>query len=214
MKIAGGTRGFTLLELLVVMALLSLLMLGMGSALRSTARVEQGVDARLARADAMRVTADFLRTVLSRVSARRGARSDVRPDAHDFVGSADSLSWLGVMPARHGAGGMHHFRLGIEAAGLVLRYQAWRGEALPDWDRADSLLLVAGATQLALRFEDDRRTPSRWVDDWTAPEAMPRRVSLAITTPAHGWPAIVVQMRPLPGTDPTLASDPSYGGGR
>lgn len=214
MKDAGGVRGFTLLELLVVMALLSLLMLGMGSALRSTARVEQGVDARLARADAMRVTSDFLRTVLSRVSARQGVPSEARPDAHAFAGSADSLWWLGVMPARHGAGGMHHFRLGIETAGLVLHYQAWRGEALPDWGRAESLLLVAGATRLALRFEDDRHTPSRWVDDWTAPDAMPRRVSLAVTTPSDAWPAVVVQMRPLPGTDPTLASDPSYGGGR
>lgn len=214
MKTAVATRGFTLLELLVVMALLSLLMLGMGSALRSTARVEQGVDARLARADAMRVTSDFLRTVLSRVSARQGVPSAARPDAHDFAGSADSLWWLGVMPARHGAGGMHHFRLGIEPAGLVLRYQAWRGEALPDWDRAESLLLVAGATRLALRFEDDRRAPSRWVADWTAPEAMPRRVSLAVVTPSHAWPAIVVQMRALPGTDPTLASEQSYGGGR
>lgn len=214
MKAAGRARGFTLLELLVVMALLSLLMLGMGSALRSTARVEQGVDARLARADAMRVTSEFLRTVLSRVSARQGVPSEARPDAHAFAGSADSLWWLGVMPARHGAGGMHHFRLGIEAAGLVLRYQAWRGEALPDWDRAESQLLLAGATRLALRFEDDRHMPSRWVDDWTAPEALPRRVSLAVGTPSEAWPAIVVQMRLLPGTDPTLAGEQSYGGGR
>ena len=46
MKAATRARGFTLLELLVVMSLLSLVMLGMGSALRSTAQVEQRVDAR------------------------------------------------------------------------------------------------------------------------------------------------------------------------
>lgn len=214
MKSAGCARGFTLLELLVVMSLLSLVMLGMGSALRSTAQVEQRVDARLARADEMRVTTDFLRTVLSRVSARQGAPSEAGPDAHYFSGSAHEVSWLGVMPARHGAAGMHHFRLGVDAAGVVLRYQAWRGETQPDWDRTEPLLLVAGATQLAMTFEDDRRAPSQWVDAWTAVDAMPRRVALSVDTPSGPWPVVVVHMRRLPGTDPALAREQSYGGGR
>jgi general secretion pathway protein J len=214
MRAVARARGFTLLELLVVLALLSLVMLGMGSALRSMAQVEQRMDVRLARFDEMRVATDFLRTVLSRVSARKGAPSDAGPGAHYFSGSAHEVWWLGVMPARHGVGGMHHFRLGLEPAGLVLRYQAWRGETKPDWGRAESLLLVAGATQLAMRFEDARDEPSRWVDEWAAFDAMPERVALSVATPSGPWPVVVVHMRRLPGTDPELAGDPAYGGGR
>lgn len=214
MTAAMRARGFTLLELLVVMSLLSLVMLGMGSALRSMAQVETRVDARLARTDEMRVATDFLRSVLARVSARRGAPSAAGPDAHYFSGSANEVWWLGVMPARFGIGGMHHFRLGIEPAGLVLRYQAWRGEAKPDWGRADSLVLVAGATHLAMTFEDESRTPSRWVDAWAMADTMPQRVALSVTAPSGPWPAVVVNMRRLPGTDPDLAGDPNYGGGR
>lgn len=207
-------RGFTLLELLVVMALLSLLMLGMGSALRSMAQVEQRVDARLARADEMRVATDFLRTVLSQVSARKGAPSAAGPGAHYFAGGAHEVWWLGVMPARYGIGGMHHFHLAVESAGLVLRYQPWRGEARPDWSRAESLLLVAGATSVVMAFEDARQEPTNWVGDWAVADAMPQRLALSVTTPAGPWPAVVVNMRRLPGTDPDLSGGPVFGGSR
>ena len=61
----GG--GFTLVEVLVVLSLLSLVMLAMGSALRTTAQTEERVDQRLQRADEMRVTTGFLRYILGRV---------------------------------------------------------------------------------------------------------------------------------------------------
>lgn len=204
--------GFTLLELLVAMSLLSLVMLGMGSALRSLAQMEGRVDSRLQHADEMRVATGFLRTVLSRVSARKADASPAGSQAHLFAGSAHDIQWLGVMPARHGVAGMHHLRLRIEEVGLVLRYAAWHGDAVPDWDRAESLVLVAGATDLATRFEDARREPSHWVDAWAVANAMPQRLALSINTPVGPWPAVVVNMRRLPGTDPDLAGGPAPGG--
>ena len=59
--------GFTLIEVLVVISLLSLLMLAMGSALRTTAQTEERVDQRLQRTDEIRVASGFLRSVLGRV---------------------------------------------------------------------------------------------------------------------------------------------------
>ena len=64
-------QGFTLVELLVVMTLLSLVMLAMGSALRTTAQTEERIDQRLQRADEMRVANGFLREILGRLSARK-----------------------------------------------------------------------------------------------------------------------------------------------
>ena len=63
--------GFTLVEVLVVISLLSLVMLAMVSALRTTAQTEERVDLRLQRADEMRVATDFLRSILGRISARK-----------------------------------------------------------------------------------------------------------------------------------------------
>lgn len=212
MKPSSCTSGFTLLELLVALSLLSLVMLGMGSALRSLAQVESRVDSRLRHADEMRVATGFLRTVLSRVSARKAESSSPGPQAYSFAGSADHVQWLGVMPARHGVAGMHHLRLRIEQAGLVLRYAAWHGDTVPDWGRAESLVLVAGATELAARFEDARREPPHWVHAWLVSDAVPQRLALSITTPLGLWPAVVVNMRRLPATDPDLAGGPVPGG--
>ena len=61
-------RGFTLLELLVVMGLLSAVMLALGAALRTIAQSEDRVDHRLGQADELRVASAFMRTTLGRVS--------------------------------------------------------------------------------------------------------------------------------------------------
>ena len=67
-RVRSALQGFTLVELLVTMALLSLLMLGMASALRTMAQTEERVDARLAKADEFRVATGFLRSIVGRGS--------------------------------------------------------------------------------------------------------------------------------------------------
>ncbi len=100
------SRGFTLVELLVTMALLSLLMLGMASALRTMAQTEERVDARLARADEFRIATGFLRSIVGRISARKNpAPMTQGASPYMFAGAPTTLSWVGIMPARYGAGG-------------------------------------------------------------------------------------------------------------
>ena len=65
------STGFTLMEVLVVMSLLSLVMLALGSSLRTIAQTEERIDQRLSRADEMRIAVSFLRSTLGRVSARK-----------------------------------------------------------------------------------------------------------------------------------------------
>ena len=107
-------KGFTLVEMLVAMTLLSLLVLAMGSALRSTAQTEERVDQRLARNDELRVTSSFLQSVLGRISGQRRA-GITSVDENPFLLRADAkeLVWVGVMPARYGAAGRQFFRLSL-----------------------------------------------------------------------------------------------------
>jgi general secretion pathway protein J len=199
-----GSAGFTLVELLVAMALLSLLMLGMASALRSMAQTEERVDSRLEQADEFRVATGFLDTVLGRVSVRKTtALLKEGESPYLFSGRQDEMAWLGIMPARHGAGGRTFFRLRLEpvegGGALVISFLPWDGSsAFPDWSKAQSRVLVHGATSLALAYEDARRPVPEWVPLWTSPDGLPERVRIELGTQSGAWPMWIVPMRFLP----------------
>lgn len=199
--------GFTLVELLVTMALLSMLMLGMASALRTMAQTEERVDARLARADELRVATNFLRTVLGRVSVRR-TTAPLKEGASPFMfaGAADAVAWVGIMPARHGAGGRTFFRLALEplqdGSALVIRFIPWTDRAdFPDWGQADSRILAREVTSLALSYEDARQSVPTWVSAWTRTDSLPERVRIDLQTSAGPWPLWVLPMRSLPASE-------------
>ena len=58
---ASLSGGFTLVEMLVALTLMSLVMLGMASAIRTMAQTEERIDVRVDRADEMRVASGFIR---------------------------------------------------------------------------------------------------------------------------------------------------------
>ncbi|MBN9366746.1 MAG: prepilin-type N-terminal cleavage/methylation domain-containing protein [Comamonadaceae bacterium] len=199
-----GSAGFTLVELLVAMALLSLLMLGMASALRSMAQTEERVDSRLEQADEFRVATGFLDTILGRVSVRKTtALLKEGESPYLFSGRPDEMAWLGIMPARHGAGGRTFFRLKLEPVegegALVISFLPWDGSStFPDWSKAQSRVLVHGATSLALSYEDARRPVPEWVPLWSSPDGLPERVRIDLGTQSGAWPMWIVPMRFLP----------------
>ena len=211
--------GFTLIEVLVVISLLSLVMLAMGSALRTTAQTEERVDQRLQRIDEMRVASDFLRSILGRISARKMVGPVVEGESQFiFRGNKNELTWIGIMPARYGAGGRHHFRLALEDApagrALVVRFAPWVDDAQPvDWAAAQMYALVTNVTELALQYGDANAEPPLWTPQWTNPEQLPQRVMVSLTTVNGRWPQLVIAMRIAPGSDPA-SSGAVFGGTR
>lgn len=205
--LSGRARfhGFTLLEMLVVLVLLSLLMLGMGGALRTVGQAGEKIDQRLARSDDFRVTRTFLRSVLGQVSAHKVDSLQAQTPAGRvvFAGAPDALAWIGIMPARYGAGGRTFFKLSVEpVAGqraLVLRFVPWaEGPGFPDWAGATARTLVSGVTAFAVAYEDGRTMPTQWGPAWTFDDRMPDRVNLRIATGDGPWPDLVIPLRVLP----------------
>ncbi|AVS75663.1 prepilin-type N-terminal cleavage/methylation domain-containing protein [Paracidovorax cattleyae] len=206
----GRARGFTLVELLVVISLLSLVMLAMASALRTTAQTEERVDARLRKVDDLRTTDGFLRAVLGRVSMRkRLGVIPVNESPYYFLGGPQEMVWVGIMPARYGVGGRFFLRLGLEEGpvgqSLVLRYLPFSNAvAVPDWSQAESYVLVPAVTGLELRYEDPSQEPPQWGAPWTITDRLPQRVSIQIRSATDAWPEIVVAMRALPSSDSSI----------
>lgn len=201
--------GFTLVEILVVMTLLSVIMLALGSALRTVAQTQDRIDVRLERADEMRIATTFLRSTLERVSARKVQPPPPATTAVLFATGPSAVAWVGVMPARYGAGGRCFFRLGLERSGaenaLVIRFVPWTSAPdFPDWSRAESRVLVRNVSRLAIRFQDAQTSPPQWSPDWAPKDRLPDQLQLEIAT-AHGdWPPLTFPMRVMPTSSPSL----------
>lgn len=200
-------RGFTLVELLVTMALLSLLMLGMASALRTMAQTEERVDARLANADEFRIATGFLRSIVERISARKNPTPITQgASPYMFMGTPTALSWVGIMPARYGAGGRNFFHLAVETVqdtpALVIRFLPWTDSTeFPDWGQAESRVLVHGVTSFVLAYEDAWQTEPLWVNTWERTDSLPDRVRIELQTDTGPWPLWVAAMRSLPASE-------------
>lgn len=199
--------GFTLVEILVVMTLMSVIMLALGGAMRTIAQTEERVDQRLRRADEMRVATSFLSSTLGRISARKvQAPTQVGSSLALFSAAPDAVMWVGVMPARYGAGGRYFFRLALErqrdTADLVIRFMPWSGAAVfPDWAAADSRVLVREATALLLEYAQEEGAAQSWRPGWTDAQILPARIRISLRTVAVAWPQIVIALRQLPAGD-------------
>ena len=194
--------GFTLIELLVVMTLLSIIMIGLVSALRTMAQTESKIDQRLNRLDEIRVARSFLQQTLSRVSSSPiDAPGATGVKVIPFEAQANSLTWVGVMPARPDAGGRYHFRLALDNQGatreLVLRFAPWRPDGtLPDWSQSESRVLVTGIENLKIEAQGlapQARNPAQiwpkgWQNGWPVTDVLPERVRLSLEDAQGPWP--------------------------
>ena len=221
-------RGFTLVEVLIALSLLSLLMLALTSAMRAMGQTEERVEQRIAAADDSRATVHFLQDVLGRVSARRFAsgRAGAPPETPFFEATSDSLAWIGVMPARYGAGGRHYMRLAVEpgpggAGELVLRFAPWTGApAFSAWRQASAQVLAAPVQALTLRYQEP--TGGGWSPVWPPPgmpftvlppTLLPDAVLVQVDGAQLAWPPLVVPLSATRISDPS-AQGATFGGGR
>ena len=208
-------KGFTLIELLVVMALLSVIMIGLVSALRTMAQTESKIDQRLNRLDEIRAARSFLQQTLSRVSSSTiDAPGATGQKIIPFSALTDSLTWIGVMPARPDLGGRHFFKLAIEANGaqreLVLRFAPWLPDsALPDWSQTQSRVLVAGIENLKIEAEGlapqarnaAQAWPKGWQVGWPVADVLPERIRLRLEDTQGAWPEWTLPLRAMSQSD-------------
>lgn len=210
--------GFTLVEMLVVMTLLSLLVLALGSALRTSAQTEERVDLRLARNDELRVAAGFLQSVLGRVSLeRRRDLSSVEESPFLLRATEQELLWVGVMPPRYGVGGRYFFRLALADAGankvIVLQFVPYDQPVFPvSWANVPAEALVHDVQAFSLQYQDAGQDEPVWTPVWNSKDRIPTHVQISWTTPGGGLPPLVIAMRGLIASDPS-SSGPSFGGG-
>lgn len=211
--------GFTLLELLVVMTLLSVLMGGLVSAMRSMGQTEVKIDQRLERIDEMRTAHAFLMQTIQRVSASKiDSPSNLGKKMMPFFATAESLIWVGILPARPNLGGQYFFRLRLENVNekpeLVLQFAPCDPDmTLPNWAVAESRILVkdiqkfqvyAKGRTLKMMAQTTEISPT-WVNGWSIDDSLPEQVKFRLTDSQgkmYDWTSPIY---PLTQSDGTLS---------
>jgi general secretion pathway protein J len=198
------TAGFTLLELLVAMALLTAVMAGLMTAMRSFAQVEARIDQQALRDEEFRSSVRFVRRILGAMAPRTVTVDGGSPRQIAFAGKAAEIEWIGVMPARHGAGGLTRFHLFVGDSdgrrALILEYAPLTNLDKPlESEPLQSHVLATDVTSIALRYRDSDKPDEEWLDDWPIADRLPLFVSLQVQTAGGIWPELRVAVTPAVG---------------
>jgi len=187
-------RGFTLVEVVVALALLAVILAGLVSALVTFAKSAERADARILASDDVRLVYAFLQQSLAEASPRLYQRPGDLVTQSWLQGTATELEWLGLMPARHGVGGLYHLRLGSGADGdLVLSYLPYAGDDPgPDWSLAGTHLLLRDLDRFELSYRP--LDHPEWRPEWLAATVLPARVQITLGRAGEQWPPLVVQV--------------------
>lgn len=176
-------RGFTLLEILLALALMALVMLGVWGALAGATRVTRAADAVMAHSENVRTVQQFLR--------RHVAAAGMMPwfDGTDararvFDGGATSMRYVAPLPMQSGHAGLYLQTLSLRQGRdggmtLQLAYRPYTDNMRAEGEPVRHVLLTDlhdGRFQYLAAAAFGR--PAEWRDDWTASNGLPLAVRI------------------------------------
>jgi general secretion pathway protein J len=209
-----GSRnsGFTLVELLIGLALLGFLSLLMLSGLEITSNAWRHVDARATAGRELESAQDLLRDRLSQVYPAVVSDDDGNHTV-DFAGRADAIEFVAPLPERFGARVLVRFRLHLDDGTLRLGWSL-PGNAETDSDSPAEASVLGNLSDVAILYYgvDDPAAPAHWQSSWLGRKSLPLliRVHLARNAPeTAAWPDLVIA--PLVSADAQCVFDPSDG---
>ena len=219
--------GFTLVELVIALALIGLITLLLFSGLRLGTRAWEGVEARAERTAGPRLARNFLTRELTQARPMQ-----ITFDAEQilvFSGDAENLEFVAPLSEHVGTPGLYILRLSLErdeAKRLILTRWLLHSDVLggfgdiPEWEPyegssgpIDELPLeedvAAGAYGSTLLLDDVDEMEIRyfgiaegdedpeWHEEWFQQSSMPLAIDLHLTTAEQTWPDMFIRLPQL-----------------
>jgi general secretion pathway protein J len=194
--------GFTLMELLVAVALLGLLSLVLTGSLRFGFRAwARGAD-HTERVDQIVFVQDFLRRTINDAYPFVVPSDPTRGGVYvDFAGTAQQLSFLATAPIALGGRGRARFELSVVKGASRSDFIVTSVPELADSTVAPSKkLLLSDVDAIELSYFGKPRSDksAAWHDAWVAEAALPQLVRIKVRIPAgatRSWPDLVIAPR-------------------
>jgi general secretion pathway protein J len=192
------SRGFTLLELLVALLLLSLIFSLLTSGLQFGTRAWNAGQEEPSSTSEVMTVQDLLRRVLSEarplmIEATRTAHRHVY-----FIGNQNSVRFIAPVPEHLGVGGLYEVALyltddGGSANRLEMSWRLFRGA---EGSKARRVALLDKVAQIQFSYfgRPLLQEPPRWYDDWQNLESLPDLIRMHVTLRGgeQVWPELTV----------------------
>ena len=198
------SRGFTLVELLLAMTLMSMLLALAYGGLRASTRATDRGQVILEESGRIRMAHQFVRKQINQMLPLVFEESEDQQERTIFEGSAKSIRFVAPMPGYLSFGGPQVQELAIvpgdEGQALVLSHALLQGFEEADlYERAPIFLLdqIDEATFEFLGL-DENGEMTGWASVWDQPNSLPLAVSLSIDFEEEvftSWPMLMASVR-------------------
>jgi general secretion pathway protein J len=201
MSRSDAAAGFTLLEMLVGLALLAMLTTGLSPALRLAGQAWESVGRASEASETMLTTQNFLRETIA------GAYPAYFTDTNGrrtlaYAGSPASVALVSPMPIHLGLGGLQILRIGLrEHDGQSDLVADWtpllpNSETLDSSEGAREVVLATGVDHFELHYmgRETLDAPLELFDTWIDRRVLPKLVSIRLTLrDGTAWPDVLAR---------------------
>lgn len=194
-KTKNRNAGFTIIEVVVALTVLSLIILATLTAVRTLGDTQARLESTLVRLDQMRMVNQFLRSTLRQAVPVNAADPAVFSQQGAFQGTAGEVVLVAPMPAIEGGAGLQYMRLFLGDEGEIgIQFSPYRaGYAAPDWMSVTAYPLVDEVELFELEYRET--LDGEWLPGWgTETPILPQALKLRIKARDRFWPDLVVSL--------------------
>ena len=198
------SSGFTLVELLLAITLMSMLLALAYGGLRATTRAADRGQTILEESGRVRMAHQFIHKQLNQVLPLAYEQDEDKKERKLFEGSSNSVRFVGPMPGYLSFGGPQVQELSIvphdNGRALVLSHALLQGFEEADMYVRAPILLLDNIDDASFSFlgVDETGALTSWTPDWPDPETLPKAISLEIDFVEDvtiGWPMLTAAVK-------------------